>query len=272
MRRRWPSRGRARSARVRRRRRPASRGAASRTCRDRRPPRRHAREQQVAAQRDAQADVRARTAASAATRPAFMSHAPAPEAACRRRPGPRRRRARDHAAGSPIGTTSTWPLSISVPPPPARQPADQTPGLRALAPRRRGSPAPRAARRAGCASGRPRGRSRLSSRASLAWISCSGSVPLTLGMRTSSASRAKVSGSRASTSASTRAPSRSSLDYRRAWRASRRGRPAQWDAWRASRRGRPQTAGPPPPVECAVRPQALPRMRLSLVPQTGQMP
>jgi hypothetical protein len=31
-------------------------------------------------------------------------------------------------------------------------------------------------------------------------------------------------------------------------------------------------AEPPPPDECAVRPQALPRMRFSLVPQTGQMP
>ena len=192
----------------------------------------------------------ARTAASAATRPAFMSHAPRPNSVSATTCPEKASRA-DHAAGLPIGTTSTWPLNINVSPPPEPAAGRPDPRPRRAPPRRRGSPAPRAARRSGAPvvdlQAAPR-----SSAASLAWISCSGSVPPTLGMRTSSASRAKLRAAGVDLSQHAGAQSVTAGSV-------------------ARREGRPRR-GPPPRVECRWRPQALPRMRFSLVPQTGQMP
>ena len=144
------------------------------------------------------------TATCAAIRPAFMSQAPRPNS----RP-PRTSPLNgdsDQASGSPVGTTSMCPLSISVGPSPV-------PGSRPTSPHAsdrgrppsRGSPGARSASADRAASGRPPAHRRRTDAAMYACASFSPSVPLTLGSRTTSATAVTSWSSRSPTDSNTRA-------------------------------------------------------------------
>ena len=98
------------------------------------------------------------TAPRPAIRPAFMSQAPRPRDV--RRADRRGERRVAHASGSPVGTTSTCPFSISVAPSPVPGCARRAPTLRDDRPPCRGSRDGRSARRGRRASGRRRSRCR----------------------------------------------------------------------------------------------------------------
>ena len=144
------------------------------------------------------------TAQCAAIKPAFMSHAPRPS---RRRRGTRRRTGRRPTRRDRrSGTTSMWPLSISVAPSPVPgKPTDQSPRLGPLDLHAGEVGVRRGSRRDRSASGRPPARRGRAASPCGPGASFSPSVPLTLGIRTTRAASSSMVSVNESTCASTRA-------------------------------------------------------------------
>ncbi len=199
---------------------------------------------------------RARSTASAAARPPFMSQLPRP-CSCPFRTAPENGSPLQ-VCRSPGGTTSTWAFSISEPACSARLPGSRATSPQACrrstsAPGKSGSAVRSSSGSCQWSSSSPSG----SSRATRSdWISASASLPDTLGSRTSSPSSPTMAGTASSTAASTSARSCSARrrpavlvvpgeeDTRPMVPARRAGRNRRTKPWRGCRVGVDTIAGP----------------------------